>query len=139
MRCLSPVCCLLLGLVIGVSGCRSTDCRDETFTYQSVRSGNPLLEKDATITTSPQSDVFLVRDRTLYLLVQKTCSEMLRVRVTPTEWDEQAIRDFRQSHLELEEYWPDPQSPTGGVEWLPNVGNAGRGPRDTGANRSNLR
>lgn len=61
---------------------------------------------------------YVVRDGKLYLRVRVVHFTPILTGLSDTNWDEARIRAFRARHPELEEYWPDPKRPDGGVRWL---------------------
>ncbi len=61
---------------------------------------------------------YVVHNKKLYLNTQETQGALvLTTFVSFTKWTPDKIQKFRKAHPELEQYWPAPESPAGGVKW----------------------
>lgn len=89
-----------------------------TIIYESVAEQGPMDHDVVVVEDNPRGD-YLVRDNKLYLRTQETRGALVLVTfVSQTRWTAQKIQELRRAHPELEPYWPEPQAPDGGVQWV---------------------
>jgi hypothetical protein len=61
---------------------------------------------------------YLLKQGRLYLRVEKVRHLVLLSQVSFDDWNRETITGFRESHPELEQYWPSPTDKLGGVLWF---------------------
>ena len=98
----------------------SIPVRPKAVLFRSVTEQDPM-EDDVVFSCQLEGapcGEYVIHSNKLYLNTQETRGALvLNTFVSFTDWTPEKIQGFRKAHPELEQYWPDPESPSAGVKW----------------------